>query len=82
MALLNLLRTMRGKKVCLQGLVILRLDNNRLNGSLPTSWGSFFGIRSVDLASIGNTFTGGVPATWSNWSQVGNSFPVPVLHLL
>ena len=59
-------------EMCLQGqLILLRLDHNRLGGSLPTSWSSSFQLRYVELDD--NTFTGSVPATWSNWSQVGTS---------
>lgn len=56
-------------RLLLQGLLSLSLEENRLSGSLPRSWGSLSELVFLDLAS--NAFTGSVPATWSNWSQVG-----------
>ena len=62
------------RETCLQGqLVFLRLDRNRLSGSLPPSWSSASQVQYVDLAY--NSFTGSVPATWSNWTQVGEKPP-------
>lgn len=61
------LGTKGGGRVFLQALELLRLDNNRLSGSLPASWGALR-MFYVDLAS--NMFTGSVPASWSGWSQV------------
>lgn len=55
----------------------LVLRSNRLNGSLPSSWGSLSRMRYANLAS--NAFTGSVPATWGNWTQVGLALHVPQL---
>lgn len=68
----DVLGTKGGGRFCLQDwLLLLRLDNNRLSGSLPASWGSLT-VAYVDLAS--NLFTGSVPTTWSGLSRVRKSF--------
>lgn len=49
----------------------LVLENNRLNGSLPSTWGAFSDMVYANLAS--NNFTGSVPASWENWTKVGGA---------
>lgn len=57
------------KRFCFLQLEFLRLQNNRLNGSLPSSWGSLSKLQYAQLAF--NTLTGTVPTSWSNLSLVG-----------
>ena len=52
-------------------LLYLSLEDNRLHGSLPSSWSSQRRLRVVKLAS--NSFSGTVPSTWSNWSDVSEN---------
>ena len=65
-----MLMTNASKRKRLQGVHVLGLEANKLNGSLPSSWSSFSDLQYVNLAS--NSFIGSVLATWSNWSQVGD----------
>lgn len=45
------------------------LGGNKLSGPLPGAWAVLGGgLQVIDLAS--NVFTGSIPATWSNWTQV------------
>lgn len=80
-AFLELLEVKASLSMCLQGqLIIFRVDDNRLNGTLSGALGNLSKIVYADLAS--NSFVGHVPDTWSNWTQVGRSYPLLRLSLV
>lgn len=57
----------------LQGLADLRLQDNQLEGGLPTDWtqaGRWQNLTRLDLHS--NRLSGSLPPAWNEWSILPN----------
>jgi Leucine rich repeat len=58
----------------LEALKVLNLANNRLNGSLPSSWGSLHSLPALQQLNLAqNQLSGGLPSEWGSkqrWSSL------------